>query len=135
MIWSCHGCEAISQAEPNMSQSQDKDGSTVDSSKRPLSQGIPQGSILRPIFFNLFVAPLGELCQAHRVLFQGYVDDTQNYLSFRPISGSLSNLIECISKLENCLDAVCHWMQTNFLILKENKMEFIILGVPQQLKK
>ena len=75
---------------------QNVDGSTVESSKRPLLQGIPQGSVLGPIFSNLFVAP-----QAYGVSFQGYADDTQNYMSFRPISGSLSNKIEFITKLEN----------------------------------
>ena len=114
---------------------QNEDGHTVQSSTKSLKQGIPQGSILRPILFNLFVAPLGELCGANGVFFQGYVDDTQNYLSFRPISGSLKNQVECITKLEYCIDAVWHWMQTNFLKLNKNKTEFIILGLSQQLKK
>ena len=108
---------------------QNEDGCTVESSKRPLTQGIPQGSILGPILFNLFVAPLGELCRANGVSFEGYADDTQTYLSFSPISGSLNNQIECITKLENCIDAVWHWMQTNFLKLNKNKTEFIILGL------
>ena len=112
-----------------------EDGSTVESSKRPLKQGIPQGSILGPILFSVFVPPLGELCRAHGVSFQGHADDTQNYLSFRPISGSQKKQIECITKLENCLDAVHHWMQTNFLKFNENKTEFIILGLSQRLKK
>ena len=114
---------------------QNEDGCTEETSKRTLTQEIPQGSILGLILFNLFVAPLGEFCRAHGVSFQGYVDDTQNYLSFRPISGSLNNQIECITKLENCLDTVHHWMQTNFLKLNENKAEFIILGLSKQLKK
>ena len=114
---------------------QNEDDCTVESSKRPFTQGIPQGSILGPILFNLFVAPLDELCRANGVSFQGYTDDTQNYVSFRPISGSLNNQIECITKLEKCIDAVQHWMQTNFLKLNENKTEFIILGLSQQLKK
>ena len=103
--------------------------------KKALTQGIPQGSILRPILFNLFVAPLGELCMINGVACQGYADDTQNYLSFRPISGSLKNQIECITKLENCIETVQHWMQINFLKLNENKTEFIILGLSQQLRK
>ena len=61
---------------------QNEDGCTAQSADKPLTQGIPQGSILRPILFNLFVAPLGELCRANGVSFQGYADNTQNYLSF-----------------------------------------------------
>ena len=79
---------------------QNEDDGMVESSKRPLVQGIPQGFILGPILFNLFAVPLGKLCRAHGVSFQGYADDTQNYLSFKPISGSLNNHIECITKLE-----------------------------------
>ena len=112
-----------------------EDGCTAQSVKKPLTQGIPQGSILRPIPFNLFVAPLGELCRAKGVSFQGYADNTQNYFSFGPMSGSPNNQVECITKLENCIDAVRHWMQTNFLKLNKNKMEFIILGLSKQLKK
>ena len=85
---------------------QNEDGCTAQSAKKPLTQGIPQGSILGPILFNLFVDPLGELCREKGVSFQGYADDTQNYLSFWPMSGSLNNQVECITKLENCIDAV-----------------------------
>ena len=114
---------------------QNEDGYTAQSAKKSLTQGIPQGSILGPILFNLFVAPLGELCRAKGVSFQGYADDTQKYLSFRPMSGSRNNQVECITRLENCIEAVHHWMQTNFLKLNENKTEFIVLGLSKQLKK
>ena len=65
-----------------------EDGHTAQSAKKPLTQGIHQGSILRPILFNLLVAPLDELCRENGVSFQRYADDTQNYLGFWPISGS-----------------------------------------------
>ena len=85
---------------------QNEDGQKGQSAKKPLTQGIPQGSILGPILFNLFVAPLGKLCRAKGVSFQGYADDTQNYISFWPMSGSRNNQTECIEKLEKCIDAV-----------------------------
>ena len=44
---------------------QNEDGSPAQSAKKPLTQGIPQGSILIPILFNPFVAPPGELCRAN----------------------------------------------------------------------
>ena len=48
---------------------QNEDGYTAQSAKKPLTQGIPQGSILSPILFNLFVALLGELCRAKGMSF------------------------------------------------------------------
>ena len=37
---------------------QNEDGCMAQSAKKPLTQGIPQGSILEPILFNLLVASL-----------------------------------------------------------------------------
>ena len=67
---------------------QNEDGYTAQSAEKPLTQGIPQGSILGPILLNLFVAPLGELCRAKGVSFHKYAEDTKSYLSFWPMSGS-----------------------------------------------
>ena len=104
-------------------------------SRKPLEQGIPQGSTLGPILFNLFVSPLGDICWAQGIKFTGYADDTQNYMSFRPLTNSLEPQITCINKLESCLADVRSWMQVNFLKLNESKTEFIIFGTRQQLNK
>ena len=95
-------------------------------SRKPLEQGIPQGITLGPILFNLFMSPLGGICWAQGIKFAGYTDDTQNYMSFRPLTNSLEPQITCINKLESCLADVRSWMQVNFLKLNESKTEFII---------
>ena len=110
-------------------------GDVADSSRKSLEQGIPQSSTLGPILFNLFMSPLGGICQAQRISFAGYTDDTQNHMSFRPLNNSSQPHIACINKLELCLEDIRSWMQVNFLKLNESKTEFIIFGMRQQLNK
>ena len=109
----------------------DELGEVAESSRKPLEQG----STLGPILFNLFMSPLGGICWAQGIKFAGYADDTQNYISFRPLTNSLEPHINCINKLESCLADVRSWMQVNFLKLNEPKTEFIIFGTRQQLNK
>ena len=78
---------------------------------------------------------MGEICHAHGIYFSGYADDSQNYLSFRPIKDNLTPQHNCTECLERCLAEVQTWMRYNFLKLYDSKMEFIVFGVHQQLSK
>ena len=49
-----------------------------------LTQGLPQGSVLGPTLYTLFMSPVGDLCKEHGIDYHGYADDTQNYHSFAP---------------------------------------------------
>jgi hypothetical protein len=107
----------------NGKTSQDKD----------LKYGVPQGSVLGPILFSIYMSPLGEIIKRHGLNYHIYADDTQIYIAFSPKDGSNGQIEK--SKLENCIKDVKHFLLRNKMKFNDGKTEFIILNTKNQAKK
>ena len=83
----------------------------------PLEFGVPQGSILGPLLFSLYISPLEDIVEKHGCCSILYADDTQIYIT---CDGSSS-----ISSIENCITEIKRWMSCNFLALNDEKTEVI----------
>ncbi|UYV62024.1 hypothetical protein LAZ67_1007530 [Cordylochernes scorpioides] len=89
---------------------------TYISSPRQIESGVPQGSILSPILFNLYINDIPHIPQCRLALF---ADDTALLSSSR--SPDILN-----SRLQNYLEIICNWCDKWKLNLNPKKSQAII---------
>ena len=97
------------------------------SSPLPLDSGVPQGSVLGPLLFSLYTAPVSRIFSHFCVNFQQYADDI---LAYTPVDSSASPEI---SNLEACLSCLCTWLSLNYLVVNQDKSETILFGSGKRL--
>ena len=95
------------------------------SNKNDLSLGVPQGSILGPLLFLLYIDDMVNVISHGKVTM--YADDTTLY-----VSGTSLNDIQF--KLQEDLIALKNWIQDNRLHLNVGKTKLMILGSKQRLR-
>ena len=86
-----------------------------------LHYGVPQGSLLGPLFFTLYIAPLQDVIARHNLNSLFYADDTQLYIAIDPANQALS-----LTALRNCIEDVIRWNTQNMLRSNAQKTKVIL---------
>ena len=90
--------------------------------------GLPQGSVVGPIGFSVYILPVGDIARSHNVSYHVYADDIQLYVALDPkIPGELD---KAMSTLQSCISDIRGWLTANKLILNDSKTEFFIAASP-----
>ena len=100
----------------------------LNSDVEELTYGIPQGSVIGPQCFTLYIRPLKDIIQRHGLHYHLYADDIQIFTEFSPCNSSQVN--QTLDRMVNCLTEIKNWMFLNKLKLNEDKTEFAIFASP-----
>ena len=91
-----------------------------------VTHGVPQGSILGPLLFSLYMNDLLSVVKFSIV--ESYAGDTKVYLSI-----SSKDIDSCLTKVTEDLRLSAVWCCTNKLLINPSKTKLILFGVRQLL--
>ena len=94
--------------------------------------GVPQGSVVGPLKFCLYLLPLCSILKHHNIGYHTciYADDTQLYISFK-----CNDPLATLPKLNSCISDIRVWMIKNKLKINDSKKKNSLFSDLHKLNK
>ncbi len=101
----------------------------ASSTKRPLSCGVPQGSVLALKLFKIYKLALAKIPKRHGIPYHFYADDCQLYIVFDlPTVNNPHTLAIATKKIEACVNEMRLWLAIHMLLCNDDKTELMLFA-------
>ena len=95
------------------------------STERYLKYGIPQGSVMGPILFNVYIIPIFKIIDKYKLIkYHLYADDLQLY-----IESSSENDCTSVKLLNECINEITEWFNSISLKINPEKTKIIYINL------
>ena len=84
--------------------------------------GVPNGSVLGPMLFTMYIKPLSAIIDSHSIMHHSFADDLQFQMSAPP-----DRISELLHSMQSCISDVKAWATANMLKLNDNKTELMLV--------